>query len=88
MQISCIPKIQNRPFRRCFGGINTLLLKIFKGIDDFPSHAQQGQFNYFAEIWGYKLWSVKMLYTTTSKYLQKIWNWPYVYSVEKSLLPP
>ena len=32
-------------------------------------------------------WSGIMLYTTTSNIWQKIWNWPYVQSVEKSLFP-
>ena len=29
-----------------------------------------------------------MLYTTASKHLQKLWNWPHVHSVEKSSLFP
>ena len=29
-----------------------------------------------------------MLYTTASKYLQKLWNWPYVHSTEKIITVP
>ena len=35
-----------------------------------------------------KQWCGRMLYTTASKHLQKLWNWPYVHSVEKSSLFP
>ena len=29
-----------------------------------------------------------MLYTTASKHLQKLWNWPYLHSVEKIITVP
>ena len=31
---------------------------------------------------GVKQWSVRMFYTTASKHLQTLWNWPYVHSLE------
>ena len=35
-----------------------------------------------------KQWSGRMLHTTASKHLRKLWKWPHVHSVEKSSLFP
>ena len=54
----------------------------------FSSHTQEGWLNYFCWNFGLKKRSGRMLYTTASKHLQTLWNWPYVDSVEKSSLFP
>ena len=42
---------------------------------------------FLLKIW-VKQWSSRMLYTTASNHFQKLWNWPYVLSVEKPSLFP
>ena len=47
----------------------------------FISHSR-GLIQLFSLKFGIKQWSDLMLYTTASKHLPKLWNWPYVHSVE------
>ena len=64
--------------------IITTLLKIFKGTGVFFHPTIQ---TILLKFW-VKQQSGRKLYTTASKHLQKLLNWPYVHSIEKSSLFP
>ena len=76
-------------YRAIFRGRNQYtLLKIFKGTGvSFIPHSWGLILLSLLKFW-VKQWSGRMLYTTASKHLQTLWNWPYVYSIEKLITVP
>ena len=56
-----------------------------KHVCSFIPHSRRLIQLYLLKCW-VKQWYGRMLYTTVSNHLQKLWTWPYVHSVEKSSL--
>ena len=71
-----------RPFCLGLNVLTTLLKYLREQVCFFLPHSR-GLIELFLLKFWVKQWSGRMLYTTASKHLWKIWNWPYLHSVEK-----